>query len=147
MVAGLLPWWITGWRPRGLGIWWLPLLAVGAGLIFLGGAVLLHAFARFVREGCGTPMPAAAPERLVVSGAYRYVRNPMYVAVLAVILGQALVLARLELVWYAVAVFVTCAGFVHLYEQPALHRRFGGAYEEYRRAVPAWMPRLRPWNP
>jgi protein-S-isoprenylcysteine O-methyltransferase Ste14 len=120
---------------------------LGAILIVAGLNALIRAFVRFVMEGLGTPAPIAAPERLVVGGVYRYVRNPMYVAVLAAIVGQALLLGRLGLLLYAAAAWLLFAAFVHLYEEPTLTRRFGADYETYRRAVPAWWPRLRPWEP
>jgi protein-S-isoprenylcysteine O-methyltransferase Ste14 len=136
VVAGLVPWWITGWSaPR----FWPGLLLVGAGVV-----VLLRAFVRFVREGRGTPAPVAPTERLVVGGDYRYVRNPMYVAVVATILGQALLFLGLWLLVYAVIAWAVMAAFVHWYEEPLLRARYGEDYEEYRRTVPAWRPRLRP---
>jgi protein-S-isoprenylcysteine O-methyltransferase Ste14 len=98
-------------------------------------------------EGLGTPVPVAAPERLVVGGVYRYVRNPMYVAILAIVVGQALLLGQLGLLLYAAGIWLIAAAFVRFYEEPALRRRFGADYEAYRRAVPAWWPRLRPWKP
>jgi protein-S-isoprenylcysteine O-methyltransferase Ste14 len=109
--------------------------------------VLLQAFVRFVVEGVGTPAPVAPTERLVVGGLYRYVRNPMYLAVAAAIVGQALVLGQLILVPYAAAFVVAVAAFAHWYEEPTLHRRFGEQYDAYRRAVPAWWPRRKPWEP
>jgi protein-S-isoprenylcysteine O-methyltransferase Ste14 len=109
--------------------------------------VLVLAFVRFVVEGAGTPAPVAPTERLVVHGLYRYVRNPMYVAVAATIVGQALVLGRLALLLYAAAVSIAVGVFVHRYEEPVLSRRFGAQYEAYRRAVPAWWPRRRPFEP
>src|SRR5829696_9923778 len=143
VVAALLPWWLTGWHAHDV---WLLALAVGAGLIAGGAAALIHAFARFVIEGVGTPAPAYPTERLVVGGLYRYVRNPMYLAVGATILGQALLLGQPVLVAYAGAFAVAVAAFVDGYEQPTLAHRFGAQYEAYRSAVPAWLPRLRPWN-
>jgi protein-S-isoprenylcysteine O-methyltransferase Ste14 len=116
-------------------------------LLLAGLIVLVGAFARFVMEGLGTPAPVAAPERLVVGGVYRFVRNPMYVAILAAIVGQALILGRLALLLYATVVWLISAAFVRFYEEPTLARRFGADYEAYRRAVPAWWPRLRPWDP
>jgi len=86
-------------------------------------------------EGLGAPAPIAAPERLIVGGVYRHVRNPMYVAILAVIVGQSLLLGRLGLLLYAAAVWLVAAAFVRWYEEPALARRFGADYEAYRRAV------------
>jgi protein-S-isoprenylcysteine O-methyltransferase Ste14 len=143
VVAGLVPWWLTRWDARAL---WAPLRLVGALLIVAGVAVLLHAFVRFVVEGIGTPAPVAPTERLVVGGLYRYVRNPMYVAVTATIVGQALLLGRLWLLLYAAGFVAATASFVRWHEEPYLTRRFGAQYEEYRRAVPGWWPRLRPWR-
>jgi len=144
VVAGLLPWWLTGWEPAGS----VPpaVVAIGVALTAAGVAVLLHAFARFVVEGLGTPAPVAPTRHLVVGGLYRYVRNPMYLAVAATIAGQALILGRPGLLLYALAFGVTVAAFVHLYEEPVLARRFGAEYDAYRHAVPAWWPRRRPWS-
>src|SRR6266511_908912 len=94
VVAGLLPWWLTGWRVRQPLPWWAwaPLRVAGGVLSAAGVAVLVTAFVRFVAEGAGTPAPAAPTQHLVIGGLYRYVRNPMYLAVVATIVGQALVL-------------------------------------------------------
>jgi protein-S-isoprenylcysteine O-methyltransferase Ste14 len=143
VVAGLVPWWITGWHAHDL---WMPARVAGALLIAGGAAALLHAFARFVVEGIGTPAPVAPTERLVVGGLYRHVRNPMYLAVGATIFGQALLLGRPVLAVYAGAFAVAVVAFVHGYEEPTLARRFGDEYDAYRSAVPAWLPRLRPWD-
>jgi protein-S-isoprenylcysteine O-methyltransferase Ste14 len=115
-------------------------------LLAAGVAVLLHAFLRFVVEGVGTPAPVAPTKRLVVGGLYRYVRNPMYLAVAATIVGQALVLGRLVLLLYAAGFAVIVAAFVRWYEEPTLSRQFGDQYEEYRRSVPAWWARRHPWR-
>jgi protein-S-isoprenylcysteine O-methyltransferase Ste14 len=147
VVAGLVPWLITGWSLQELGAWWLPMRVLGGVLAAVGVLVLVHAFVRFVTEGRGTPVPIAPPMRLVVGGLYSYVRNPMYVAVEAVILGQALLLARLDLVMYAAVVALVTTLFVVAYEEPELSRRFGADYAEYRRRVGRWLPRLRPWRP
>jgi protein-S-isoprenylcysteine O-methyltransferase Ste14 len=147
IVAGLIPWWLTGWKTGASLPYALPLRMLGAAMIVAGAAVLLHAFARFVIEGLGTPAPAAPTERLVVGGLYRYVRNPMYLAVTAVIAGQALLLNRpLLLLLYAAAITLLTAAFVRCYEEPTLRRQFGAGYDVYRRAVPAWLPRRRPWR-
>ena len=144
VVAGLVPWLLTGWDSTGPP--W-PLQVVGAFLIAAGVLVLLQAFARFVTEGIGTPAPIAPTEHLVVGGLYRYVRNPMYPAVAATIVGQGLLLGRWVLLAYAAAFLVTVASFVHWYEEPTLHDRYGAEYDAYRRAVPGWWPRRRPWQP
>ncbi len=145
VVAGLIPWLLTGWDARTLSPWWLPLRALGVLLLLAGSIALIHAFARFVVEGAGTPAPVAPTDRLVVGGLYRYVRNPMYVAVAAVIVGQALLLGRPVLLAYAAAFGTAVWAFVRWYEEPTLGRRFGAEYEAYRRAVPGWRPRRRPW--
>jgi protein-S-isoprenylcysteine O-methyltransferase Ste14 len=147
VVAGLIPWLLTRWQAREPLPYWAPMRVLGGILLVAGLIALIRAFVRFVMEGLGTPAPIAAPERLVVGGVYRYVRNPMYVAVLAAIVGQALLLGRLGLLLYAAAAWLLVAGFVRWYEEPTLTRRFGEDYEAYRRAVPAWWPRLCPWEP
>ena len=147
VVAGVVPWWLTGWEAGQPFAYWAVLRVLGAVLLAAGVAVLVHSFARFVVEGVGTPAPVAPTEHLVVGGLYRYVRNPMYVAVLAAIVGQALLLGRGVLLLYGAAVAVAFVAFVRLYEEPTLRRQFGEQYEAYRRAVPAWWPRLHPWQP
>jgi len=146
VVAGLVPWWLTGWRVQGSMAYWLPLRVGGLILVAAGVVVLLQAFARFVVEGLGTPAPIAPTERLVVGGLYRYVRNPIYLAVAATIIGQALMLGQPILLPYAAAFAVAVAAFVHWHEEPTLRRRFGEQYAAYRRAVPAWWPRREPWG-
>jgi protein-S-isoprenylcysteine O-methyltransferase Ste14 len=142
-VAGFIPWLLTGWEARDT---WPALRIVGVVLIVAGVGVLLHAFLRFVVEGVGTPAPIAPTQQLVVGGLYRYVRNPMYLAVAATIVGQALVLAQTVLLVYAALFGATVYAFVRLYEEPTLRLQFGEQYEAYRRAVPGWWPRRRPWR-
>jgi protein-S-isoprenylcysteine O-methyltransferase Ste14 len=143
VMAGLIPWLLTGWSSAGPPA---PVAVLGGVLVVSGVGVLLHAFARFVVEGRGTPAPVAPTERLVVGGLYRHVRNPMYVAVGATIVGQALILGRPWLLTYAAAFWLVVATFVRVYEEPTLSDRYGEQYAEYRRAVPAWWPRIRPWS-
>jgi protein-S-isoprenylcysteine O-methyltransferase Ste14 len=144
VVAGLVPWGLTGWEVEDPP---LILSALGYVILAAGVAVLLHAFVRFVVEGVGTPAPVAPTRHLVIGGLYRYVRNPMYIAVALTILGQAMVLGRPVLVLYALVFGVTVSSFVIFYEQPTLTHQFGAEYEAYREAVPAWLPRRRPWRP
>jgi protein-S-isoprenylcysteine O-methyltransferase Ste14 len=140
----LAPWLITGWQPGTTQP--AVMVAVGAALAAAGCGVLLHSFARFALDGLGTPAPQAPTERLVVGGLYRYVRNPMYLALQAILIGQVLLLDRPVLLLYAAAVAVTTAAFTRWYEEPALRRRYGEQYEQYRRQVPGWLPR-RPARP
>jgi protein-S-isoprenylcysteine O-methyltransferase Ste14 len=143
VVAGVVPLGLTGWHVEHRTASWLPLRILGVALIAAGVAVLVPAFVRFAVEGIGTPAPVAPTEHLVVGGLYRHVRNPMYVAVVSTVVGQALALGRLGLLLYAAGLCVLFAAFVRWYEEPALLSRFGSEYEAYRRAVPAWWPRLR----
>ena len=143
VVAVLIPYLLTGWQMETAPV---AVRIAGGVLIALGGAFLLHAFARFVVEGLGTPAPVAPTERLVVGGVYRYVRNPMYLAVGAMIVGQALLLGQPGLLAYAAAFGAVVFCFVRLYEEPTLTEQFGASYEAYRSEVPGWLPRLRPWR-
>ncbi|MBC9716117.1 isoprenylcysteine carboxylmethyltransferase family protein [Streptomyces sp. TRM66268-LWL] len=143
-VAGLVPWLLTGWAAGGP--WWVPVRVVGWVLLVVSAAVLLHSFARFAAQGLGTPAPIAPTGHLVVTGAYRHVRNPMYVAVFAVILAQGLVLARPVLLGYGLLAWAVMAAFARGYEEPALREQFGQEYEDYRRAVRGWLPRLVPYR-
>ncbi|MGE5694929.1 MAG: methyltransferase family protein [Candidatus Sericytochromatia bacterium] len=140
-VVGVIPWLITRWHMSD-SLWQN---AIGALLVVAGLIPLVFAFTEFAKAH-GTPMPLAPPDRLVVAGFNRYVRNPMYVGLLVAILGQALLFGSVGLVIYAAVVWVATALFVRWYEEPNLSRRYGGDYETYRRHVPAWIPRLRPWN-
>jgi protein-S-isoprenylcysteine O-methyltransferase Ste14 len=139
VVAGLIPYWLTGWDSSDP-----PTVFViaGAAIAAAGALVLLHAFARFVIEGIGTPAPVAPTERLVIGGAYRFVRNPMYLAVGSVILGQALLLGRAGLLAYLVVFALAVEAFVRLYEEPTLAARYGDEYVAYCENVPRWWPRL-----
>ncbi|MDH6198150.1 protein-S-isoprenylcysteine O-methyltransferase Ste14 [Mycobacterium frederiksbergense] len=145
-VVGLIPWLITHWRFHQPLPGWGPVRIVGAVLVVAGLIPPVSAFAEFVKAG-GTPMPVAPTERLVVSGFNRYVRNPMYLGLLVAIIGQALLFGNPRLLIYAAAVWVAPAAFVRWYEEPTLARTFGAEYDAYRRAVPAWVPRLHPWTP
>lgn len=118
----------------------------GAILIALGLVPIVQAFVAFVRAG-GTPVPAASPPSLVVTGFYGYVRNPIYVGFLVVLIGQALLFGSTRMAVYAALAWCVGAAAVRFYEEPRLRRRFGADYERYRRAVPAWIPRVRAWIP
>jgi protein-S-isoprenylcysteine O-methyltransferase Ste14 len=145
-VVGLIPWLITHWELRQPWPYWILAQVVGVVLICVGLVPPVSAFVEFVKAG-GTPMPIAPTQRLVVSGFNRYIRNPMYFGLVLVVLGQALLFASLGLLIYAAIAWVVPAAFVRWYEEPTLSRQFGAEYEAYRRAVPAWWPRLRPWTP
>ena len=145
-VAGWVPFWITGWRLQPPLLDVAVLRPVGAALVILGLASLVESFVRFALVGLGTPAPLAPPERLVVSGQYRHVRNPMYVAILAVLVGQGFVFGNARLLGYALFVGAAFHAWVRLHEEPRLTARFGPSYELYRRNVGRWWPRMRPWS-
>jgi protein-S-isoprenylcysteine O-methyltransferase Ste14 len=143
VFAGVLPWLITDWRPLPPGDGPGALLWTGLFLIVAGLAVVLEAFARFAWEGFGTPAPVAPTRTLVVSGFYRFVRNPMYVAVTALIVGQAVLFASWGVALYGVVIAAAFHAFVLLYEEPTLRRAYGEEYAAYCAATPRWMPRFR----
>lgn len=145
VMAGLIPWLITGWRRFAWGAATWVVVPIAWIVICLGVASLLYAFTLFALSR-GTPAPVAPTEKLVVTGVYRHVRNPMYLAVLAIILGQALLFGSWWVVLYAVIFLATVVIFVTAYEEPTLADTYGEQYREYRRNVPGWWPRLRPWR-
>ena len=146
VVAGVGPWLLSAYNFESPVDGWSAVRILGVVMIAAGALALLHSFARFVVEGVGTPAPVAPTDRLVIGGLYRHVRNPMYLAVGALIVGQALLFGQLALLLYAAGFFAAVAGFAHLYEEPVLAEQFGDEYEAYRRAVPGWWPRLTPWR-
>lgn len=145
-VAGVVPWLIASATPRAALPGWPILATIGAVLALFGLAILLESFLRFALKGRGTPAPIAPPERLVVTGCYRYVRNPMYVGVLALIVGQGLLSAHPWTLAYGLAMWALFHAFVLGYEEPTLRRSFPQDYPRYFAAVPRWLPRLRPWE-
>jgi protein-S-isoprenylcysteine O-methyltransferase Ste14 len=140
-VAGVIPFLITRWQFAEPFFGVEPVRWPGAVFIAAGLVVIVDAFVRFVREGQGTPAPVAAPRRLVVRGPYRWVRNPMYVALIVMIAGQALVLGSAALLAYGAAIALIFHTFVRLYEEPRLRQQFLSEYEAYTTAVPRWLPR------
>jgi protein-S-isoprenylcysteine O-methyltransferase Ste14 len=143
LIAGWVPWWISHWRVEApfFGIQLFRL--VGAALLTLGLAGILDSFVRFALQGIGTPAPVFPTRHLVVTGLYRYVRNPMYVAVVSAILGQGLLLGNLKLLAYGGLVFLLFHLFVLVYEEPTMRATFGSEYESFCAQVPRWMPRFR----
>ena len=147
VVAGLVPWLLTGWSLPPTSTTSLIVRGfISAVAVLSGLVVLIGAFVRFVREGSGTPAPVAPTERLVIGGMFRFVRNPMYVAVVTILLGQCVLFASTTLLIYTLLVWAAMATFVRWYEEPVLATRYGQQYEDYRRNVRAWWPRLTPWN-
>ena len=137
IVAGLVPWLLTRWD----GEQGSPVLkALGLVILLAGGALVVETTARFAFQGRGTPAPWAPPERFVERGSYRFVRSPMYLGVILLVLGQALLLGRAVLFAWAAVAWLIFESFLVLYEEPGLRRRFGESYDDYRRRVRRWIP-------
>jgi protein-S-isoprenylcysteine O-methyltransferase Ste14 len=132
---------------RSQGLW--PFIMFSAGLILMvaGLAGIALTVGLFIHIGKGTLAPWSPPKRLVVTGPYAYVRNPMITSVVAVLLGEALFFGSWRILAWAVLVFVVNHLYFILSEEPGLARRFGEEYGDYKRNVPRWLPRLRPWRP
>lgn len=145
-VAVFVPYWISRWRFAIGPMAWLPLRVLGGLLIAIGAAGLLDSFARFALKGLGTPAPVFPTQHLVVSGLYRYVRNPMYVAVVALIVGQGFLFGNIHVLEYGAIVWLVTHVFVLGYEEPTLRRTFGPEYEAFCANVPRWIPRLTAWQ-
>jgi protein-S-isoprenylcysteine O-methyltransferase Ste14 len=124
-----LPYWVIGFRVPAGEPSWQTLLA--AALILAGTVPLLDSILRFVHEGHGTLMPGVPTEHLVVTGLYRYVRNPMYVGVVTAVFGEALLLHSRSMVEYSAIVWLASELFIRLYEEPTLRRRYGAEYVSY----------------
>lgn len=142
----LLPYLLSDWHFHHPLPYWAILQAVGGLLICAGLVPIAASFIEFIRAN-GTPVPVAAPPRLVVTGSYRYVRNPIYVGFMAVLIGEVLVFGSLGLLEYTAVAWCVGAAAVRFYEEPTLARKFGADYRDYRRAVRAWIPRLHPLAP
>ncbi len=144
--ACLLPYLLNEWHfHRPLPDW--PVAQAAGGLLICAGLVpLVQSFIEFAKAD-GTPVPLASPPRLVVSGFYRYVRNPIYVGFVAILTGEALLFGSPGLLEYTAVAWGIGAAAVRFYEEPTLARKFGAEYRDYRRAVHAWIPRLHPWTP
>jgi protein-S-isoprenylcysteine O-methyltransferase Ste14 len=111
--------------------------------ILMGAGIYCWCAWDFAVAGRGTPAPIDPPKDLVARGLYRRVRNPMYVGVMSILLGESLLFGSRTLLWYALACFVGFNLFVLFYEEPTLRHKFGESYERYCRAVPRWFPRLK----
>jgi protein-S-isoprenylcysteine O-methyltransferase Ste14 len=146
VVAGLVPWWISRWRLQPALLGFSVFRAVGVLLVAAGISVLLDSFARFAVQGRGTPAPAFPTKHLVVTGLYRYVRNPMYLGVVSVTLGQGLLLGNVPVLAYGLLVWLLVHLFALGYEEPTLRRTYGAEYEAFCRNVRRWLPRLTPWR-
>lgn len=146
-VVGLLPYSISRWQmqPAFFGQDWLRV--TGAVLVLLGLLPLVNSFLRFSLEGLGTPAPIAPPQHLVVTGFFSRVRNPIYVALVTISIGEALIFGDVRLLGYAALIWLLFHLFVLVFEEPTLRDTFGEEYRVYCQNVPRWLPRLVAWKP
>jgi protein-S-isoprenylcysteine O-methyltransferase Ste14 len=142
----LVPYLSGDWRFHRPLPYWDVARTVGVLLICAGLVPVVQSFVDFFKAG-GTPVPVASPPSLVVTGFYRYVRNPIYVGFLVILIGQTLLTGSPGMLKYTAIAWIIGAAAVRFYEEPVLCRKFGADYRTYRRAVRAWVPRLRPWTP
>jgi protein-S-isoprenylcysteine O-methyltransferase Ste14 len=141
-IAGIIPWWISGWIVQPPFFGFGPIRWLGALLIAAGIPVLLDSFGRFALEGLGTPAPVLPTQHLVIKGFYRYVRNPMYLAVASVVIGQGLWFGSASLLAYGALLWLGFYVFVIAYEEPTLRKTYGAEYEAFCSRVHRWMPRV-----
>ncbi len=145
-VAGLGPWLLSRWRIGAPFFGLAVLRPIGAILILAGVAILMDSFARFALQGLGTPAPVLPTRRLLVTGLYRHVRNPMYVAVVSIVAGQGFLLGNATILAYSVLVWLGFHIFIVGYEEPTLRKSFEAEYEAFCASVPRWLPRMQPWR-
>jgi protein-S-isoprenylcysteine O-methyltransferase Ste14 len=145
-LAVYVPWTLSRWHMAPPLLGFFPFRVIGGLLIALGLPVLLDSFARFAIQGLGTPAPIAPPQHLVVTGLYRYVRNPMYVAVTSLIFGQGLLFGNVSILEYGLVVWLGFHIFVLAYEEPTLRGKFGDDYKAFCANVRRWWPRVKPWR-
>lgn len=119
-----------------------PLEWIGIALLAVGAAIYFRCAWEFAVRGLGTPAPIAPTKFLVTTALHRYIRNPMYVGVALVIAGEAALFRSLHVLVYVVFMLTAAHTFVVFYEEPTLRRQFGESYEQYRRAVPRWIPKI-----
>ncbi len=141
----------------GLGAWYVPFFllpthpqietGIFAYLAFplwlIGGVMILWCFWDFTFKGRGTPLPFDPPKELVATGPYCYVRNPIYVGVLVIVIGYFLWFKSIWMIVYAVAAFLVCHLFIIFYEERILKNKFDAAYEDYLKRVPRWIPKFK----
>ena len=142
-VVVIIPWWIEKNSTIHAGLY--PIF--GMTLIVVGLIIMTLTISSFIRVGKGTLAPWSPPKKLVIKGLYRYVRNPMIMGVLVVLLGEALTLSSKNIVIWAGEFFIINVIYFIIYEEPNLEKRFGEEYREYKKHVSMWLPRLTPYYP
>jgi protein-S-isoprenylcysteine O-methyltransferase Ste14 len=145
-VALVVPYWISRWQGGPAFAGSSAIQIPGLLLTIFGAPLLLASFTRFALQGLGTPAPVFPASHLVVTGFYRYLRNPMYVGVASIIFGQALYFRNVRVLEYGIVIALAFHLFILWYEEPTRRRTFDREYEEFCENVPRWIPRLTPWT-
>lgn len=149
LFVSIWTWFMPRWIAAEKGVTLKPGTGWPVVLIVLGGIIMLRCVLDFGWRGRGTPFPLDAPRQFVATGFYRWVRNPMYVGMAITLIGEALLLPPItkEMLVMLAILAVLVSLLVIFYEEPHLQELFGEDYELYRRNVPRWIPRLRPYHP
>jgi protein-S-isoprenylcysteine O-methyltransferase Ste14 len=122
-------------------------LIPGGILLAIGLFIMTQTILTFIRIGKGTLAPWSPTRKLIVGGMYAYVRNPMILGVITVLLAESLVFNSRSIFMWAVLFYVINTVYFIILEEPALEKRFGEEYRSYKRNVPRWIPRMKPWRP
>jgi protein-S-isoprenylcysteine O-methyltransferase Ste14 len=125
----------------------MPALVIGIIIMLIGLYVMTITFSAFIRIGKGTLAPWSPTKKLIVSGIYRYVRNPMIMGVFTVLIGESICILSSRIFFWAILFFIINTIYFVLYEEPNLEKKFGSEYLEYKRNVPRWLPRKKPYKP
>ncbi len=126
---------------------WDALAFIGVLISILGLLILVRTIKMFIEIGRGTLAPWSPTQKLITGGMYGYVRNPMISGVLTMLLGESLVFHSVRILIWAIVFFIVNSIYFRVSEEPGLVKRFGEEYLEYRRNVPTWIPRVKPWKP
>jgi protein-S-isoprenylcysteine O-methyltransferase Ste14 len=147
-IPGLILWWTKSFNPGwNLSGWSLVLpYLIGLALIGIGMLLLISTVRLFANRGKGTLAPWDPPKHLVIEGPYRYVRNPMHSGVFITLYGEGLLLGSIPILVFVTVAFVFHWFYIPLMEERWLKEKFGEGYLAYKRNVPAWIPRLKPWH-
>jgi protein-S-isoprenylcysteine O-methyltransferase Ste14 len=142
IVLILVPYWIE----KDLSVKYFSALVVGLALMTLGLLIIIPNIINFITIGKGTLAPWSPTKRLVITGMYRYVRNPMIIGVLIVLIGESTAILSLPVFIWAIIFFIINNIFFLLYEEPNLEKKFGATYKNYKKNVPRWLPRLKSYK-
>ena len=142
-VLILVPFYIE----KNISIKYISTFVIGLIIIILGVYVMIQTISSFIKIGKGTLAPWSPPRRLIICGMYGYVRNPMILGVLTVLIGETITILSLNIFIWAIVFFIINNVFFFAYEEPNLEKKFGDEYREYKKNVPRWLPRFKPYIP